>query len=447
VIEKEEQALKRYTSLVVVVIMLFTAIPSLGFASPQVDWKAAYKEYIKQVISAESGFPFEIETVVLIDLDRDGIPELFGGQADRLVSWIVIGETYRNGKNISIYQNGVNRSDRFSIGMYAFSVDNSSSGIKLFKDSVTGEYKYIGTDGYSSAIGWGLTEYEITLNGSTLLAKEIVSSRGPNPGHEDDPDVVEEYGIGGKKVSKANYEKYRASYYYRLTEVEHGAVTIPLAKLYEFNRDIVDEDSITAFLNSYSSSDAIKLNQIPANWAETEIEQALMLKIVPDDLQGGYSNRITRADFCRLVLQTIGIKTGKTLDTLLSTTDNAPDRVTFKDTTDPFILGAYSLGIVSGKGNGMFDPDGNISRQEAAVMLSRAATVMGLNINRSGTNFKDKGQIAEWAKSSVAFVSSAKDSQNGAAVMSGTQSEQFSPKDYYTRQQAIITVKRLYNVQ
>lgn len=168
---------------------------------------------------------------------------------------------------------------------------------------------------------------------------------------------------------------------------------------------------------------------------------------MPDDLQGGYSNRITRADFCRLVIQTIGIKTGKTLDVLLSTTDNAPNTVTFKDTTDPFILGAYSLGIVSGKGNGMFNPDGSISRQEAAVMLSRAATVMGLNINRSGANFKDKGQIAEWAKNSVAFVSSAKDSQNGAAVMSGTQSEQFSPKDYYTRQQAIITVKRLYNVQ
>ncbi len=33
---------------------------------------------------------------------------------------------------------------------------------------------------------------------------------------------------------------------------------------------------------------------------------------------------------------------------------------------------AYYLGLVEGRGDGSFDPDGLITRQEAAVMLTRA---------------------------------------------------------------------------
>lgn len=441
--------MKRCVSFLIILIMIFVAFPNWGLSSSKMDWKESYKKYIKQVLSDGGSFSFDPDMVmVLVDLDRDGIPELIGGEAYRLVSWIGIAKTIRNGQIVDIRQDGVEDSEKFTIGMYAFLVnDPYHPGIKLYKDRNTGEYRYIGIDGYSSAISWGETEYEISLNGSTLRAKEIISSQGPNPGHENDPDVVEAYYIGNKKVSKTDFEAYRRGYYANLISVAHGGISTNFSKLYDFDLKKPDEAGINAFLNSYSPSDAIKTNQIPADWAKTEIDQAIALNLVPDELRGGYANQITRSDFCRLIMQMLTVKTGKTVEALLSSHGKSLDTTAFKDTADQTILSAHALGIVSGKGNGQFDPDGSITRQEAAVMLTRAATVMGLDVNRSGVSFTDYEQIAEWAKASVSFVSASKDRTNGFAIMSGTGNGQFRPLDYYSRQQAILTVKRLYNAE
>lgn len=71
---------------------------------------------------------------------------------------------------------------------------------------------------------------------------------------------------------------------------------------------------------------------------------------------------------------------------------------------------AYSYGIIKGVSETEFNPDGGITRQEAAVMISRAAQLCGMDTNISAENisnaysdFTDYKQVANWAGSSIAF--------------------------------------------
>lgn len=183
----------------------------------------------------------------------------------------------------------------------------------------------------------------------------------------------------------------------------------------------------------------------PAEWAKPEVDAAVSLQLVPAEMHNGYGNNITRADFSKLVVHLLTVKTGKSTDVLLADNGKRIDTAVFADTKDRSVLIANALGIVNGKGDGVFDPNGSITRQEAAVMLTRTATALGVDVRRTGATFADANDIAAWAKEAVAFVSSSEDRTNQAKIMGGTGDDRFSPLDGYTRQQAYITMKRLFN--
>ncbi|SFM51398.1 S-layer homology domain-containing protein [Paenibacillus sp. 1_12] len=441
--------MKKYVAILLTSILTFGIFPCWTAASPTVNWQAIYKEYIVQALTDKDGLTLGQDwEVVLIDLDMDGVPELIAGEAYREVSPVDFIKTIRDGQLVDLRQRVVGNSNpgslNVNVGMNAFSVIKSS--IKLYLVKNTGKYKYIGRDGFSGVDSWGDWEYEMNLAGMTLNTNEITRSQAPNSWKKDDgfTDQTEFYYTNDRKVSKKDYDLFREEYYADLIEVPHGAVSSSYMKLYNFDNGRINTTEIDTFLSSYMPTKAIKLNQIPADWAKDEIDQALALNLIPDDLQGGYANPITRSDFCRLIVQMLTTKTGKTVEVLLSGYGKALDPTAFNDTLDQAILTAQALGIVSGKGKGQFDPDGSIKRQEAAVMLSRAAKVIEIDINRSGVSFADYKQVAEWAKEPISFVSAAKDSITGLAIMSGTGNGKFSPLEYYSRQQAMITIKRLY---
>ena len=116
--------------------------------------------------------------------------------------------------------------------------------------------------------------------------------------------------------------------------------------------------------------------------------------------------------------------------------------LTFTDTQDPIVSMLSALGVVNGKGNGLFEPQADITREEAAVMLWRLAQQLGtVEPNRSQITFSDAGQISSWAKQAVSVISACE--YNGNAIMNGTGNNQFSPRQHYTREQAILTMLRL----
>jgi hypothetical protein len=94
---------------------------------------------------------------------------------------------------------------------------------------------------------------------------------------------------------------------------------------------------------------------------------------------------------------------------------------------------------VEGRGNGTFDPDGLITRQEAAVMLTRAYGVCGgtLPEEEVDTSFTDEERLADWAKESVSALATWN-------VMKGMDDGSFSTEGNYTVEQCIVTFLRLY---
>ncbi|WP_277613136.1 S-layer homology domain-containing protein [Vermiculatibacterium agrestimuris] len=168
----------------------------------------------------------------------------------------------------------------------------------------------------------------------------------------------------------------------------------------------------------------------PAGWAKVFVEQAIAEGLLPAELQSAYDQPITRREFCLLA------------DALYTKVKGgaAPvdATVTFTDTTDPAILRMASAKVVNGVGNELFDPNGQLTREQAATMLSRLAAALGKPLTDSAPTFDDNGSVAGWASAAVGQMQL-------SGIMSGTGNNQFSPQQSYTREQSVVTIVRMYN--
>jgi hypothetical protein len=169
----------------------------------------------------------------------------------------------------------------------------------------------------------------------------------------------------------------------------------------------------------------------PASWAKDDVETAISLNLIPGHMCNRYAENITRQEFCNVLSQVLRAKG-------LTEADAEEGAAPFSDTADADVVWLASLGIVNGVGNDAFNPSGSISRQEAAVMLKRAAGVLGADETGAQTVFGDIDQVASWAEDALGFVVA-------KGIMNGTGNNLFSPRGMYTRQQSYVTMLRLYN--
>ena len=187
---------------------------------------------------------------------------------------------------------------------------------------------------------------------------------------------------------------------------------------------------------------AATADDTPSDWARNEVWDAMVGGLIPNDLQSAYRNNITREEFCRLMVTLVEQESGQEISDYLNIQELSID-APFTDTDSEAVLAAYALGIVNGVSEDTFNPDGSITRQEAAVMLSRTAKVLGLTAEE-GETFADEATFASWAVEGISFVSGLTDSINGNKVMGGTGEGYFSPLASYSREQAYLTVLRLF---
>lgn len=167
----------------------------------------------------------------------------------------------------------------------------------------------------------------------------------------------------------------------------------------------------------------------PSGWAAKEVNAAITAGIVPDTLQSGYQQPITRAEFCALSV--------KLYETVKGT--EITQRATFTDTDDVNVQKMGALGVVTGVGDGKFAPNGTLTREQAATMLARLAAVMGSPMTAQAPTFADNASISAWAFDAVGQVL-------GGGVMNGSDNNMFRPKGNYTREQSILTMMRMYNL-
>ncbi len=185
----------------------------------------------------------------------------------------------------------------------------------------------------------------------------------------------------------------------------------------------------------------LELPQIPYiykahAWAKNDIDEAIQKGLVPKDQQRDWRDTTTRADFCRLLkplLDHFGQNSGK--------------QVAFTDTNDPDILAVAALGIVHGTGEDKFSPNRPLTRQEAAVILARTARLLSVEPTGEVKIFDDRADFAPWAKEEITYVNGVVYANDDARVMQGASENKFLPQSYYTREQSIVTILRLYRAK
>ncbi len=133
------------------------------------------------------------------------------------------------------------------------------------------------------------------------------------------------------------------------------------------------------------------------------------------------NNNITRAEAVTIIARVSGVKTSK-----YSTTE-------FKDVAkgawyNGAIAWAEQNKIVSGRSEDIFDPDGNINRQELCTILVRYTKYAGIKLDKkvAKNTFADDAQIAKYAKDSVYAC-------QRAELVSGRPGNKFAPTAYATR--------------
>ena len=167
----------------------------------------------------------------------------------------------------------------------------------------------------------------------------------------------------------------------------------------------------------------------PSTWAYSTIHEAAAKGILtPRTLpKNSYTDAISRELFCEYMYN---------LMCILNKADEMSFETVFTDTDNEAINGLASIGIINGVGNNKFAPDKNITRQEAAKVMSNVIKYIKPNFGADTSyRFIDENDIADWAKKDVRFV-------NALEIFVGD-SGYFRPHGNLTVEQGIIVVHRV----
>ena len=198
-----------------------------------------------------------------------------------------------------------------------------------------------------------------------------------------------------------------------------------------------------------------------SSWSKEEVGRAEGYGLLPASpltvSEGGMSvpvtdwrQPITRAQFVRFALCYAAVMSrcdagtfqGLVRNLLAEKAENGVSlRLPFTDDRSDEVALAYALGLVEGRGGGIFDPEAPITRQEAATLLYRAYLAVGGEAEPAAEAepFADEGEIADWALEAVHAL-------RGHDVLRGMGDGQFAPRGSFTVEQCAVCALRLYEL-
>lgn len=176
-----------------------------------------------------------------------------------------------------------------------------------------------------------------------------------------------------------------------------------------------------------------------SDWSKDIVTDYYLNQMLPSTQCHDYQDAITRLDLARLVDQMVYKTSGYVLvDTATNPFDDV-DEITV-DTYDFYaVLRCYLSGIMEGTSDTTFDPDGLVTREQAAAVLVRAqAYVQGEDYTIQGSPvFGDSEDISSWAVDTVA-------SAQEQGLLQGNDDGTFNPQGQMTREQMIVALSRVY---
>ena len=183
--------------------------------------------------------------------------------------------------------------------------------------------------------------------------------------------------------------------------------------------------------------DYFKQTKGPSAWALEEVSKAIVSNLVPFEYRSAFTFNIKRNEFCTIIVEFLEEYYNTSRDEIIKDYNIDIVNSPIDELNEDVAICLY-LGIVKGRGNGIFDRESEITREEAAVMLTNLAKYLGLNTDADEVKLNDKSKVSEWAIDSVNFVLENK-------FMQGVGNDMFSPKSNITREQTYIILYRILN--
>jgi len=171
---------------------------------------------------------------------------------------------------------------------------------------------------------------------------------------------------------------------------------------------------------------AAPLEDIEGHWAEKQIEIWLENELLLGYLDATFhpDQPITRAEFVTIINRIFGIKAE---DGEVTFSDVPKGSIYFAE-----VAAAVKAGYISGYPDGTFRPDQLITREEAAVIITR---ILGLKGGEE-LKFTDNHEIAPWAKEAVKALFA-------SGIVIGYPDGTFRPKNPLTRAEMVVILLRV----
>ena len=201
----------------------------------------------------------------------------------------------------------------------------------------------------------------------------------------------------------------------RNTGSSSGPAIVPINPNVENNQEEPEDEDKTVF------------SDIEQHWAKNEIISMTEKGIIKGKSEKLFApdDNITRAEFAAIITRAFNLPSGEC---------NFED-VSAGDWFFEEVGAVANAGYMNGS-DGNFRPYTQITRQEIAVVLANIARDKGMNDLNAVPEFKDESDIADWAKSSVEYVTA-------LGLLKGIDSDYFAPKSEATRAQAVVVLSRI----
>lgn len=177
----------------------------------------------------------------------------------------------------------------------------------------------------------------------------------------------------------------------------------------------------------------IELADIKGHWAEKAIDTFVKLQFIKGYGDGQFkpNGNITRAEFAMLISRAFDIS------------GDADHSAAMSDISSHWAKEAIeklaSAGVLGGYADGTFKPNQTISREEMAIILSRIVNLSGVNKDDSKGNFTDISIASSYATNAI------KDAAE-AGIINGKSNGAFDPQGNATRAEALTIVLNALNL-
>lgn len=172
-------------------------------------------------------------------------------------------------------------------------------------------------------------------------------------------------------------------------------------------------------------------------WAAAELDKAAEYGLITSRIKNNMSAKVTREEFAEIALKLYEKYTGKTA---------SQGSTGFSDTTNPEVLKAANLGLVTGVGGNRYAPTELVTREQMATILFRAMKIINPAADyqtQGAALFADNDKVKSWAREGVYYCYKVQ-IVKGVGKTNGA--DLFDPDGNATREQAVLVSLRAYEL-